>query len=279
MKIYLAAAESYPNFINRASYQNIFTSFYTTTGAGKLINLLGGRKNLVVDSGAHSFFSQRLESAASVVRGRADARTDVKNVDKYVDEYCEFIKIFKDKVNYFVELDIDRVVGLEKTLQIRKRLAEVAGYDKLMVCYHPTMGSWDECKKDLFNYDYIGIQGIQADGKIQIDYATVVKDCYANAKKVHAFAMTKKSFLAKIPVYSTDSSSWKAIFRFGKSVLKDRRGLLGDFFKSQIRRGKLANEYNALEEIKIWKKFEKYFTDLWLSRGIDWTNKVKEYNI
>lgn len=274
MKIYLAAAESYASFIKDSGYSNIFTSFYIKDRAGKTIELLEGERNLVVDSGAHSFFSQRLGTAASVVTGKIQEKTSLENLDAYVDDYCSFIDKYKERVKYFVELDIDRVAGLKKVLEIREKLATHCGREKLMVCYHPSMGSWEDNRNALFEFDYIGLQGIHSDGRVLIDYVKCVKDCYENGKKVHVFAMTKKSFLEKVPVYSTDSSSWQVIFRFGKSVTKNRTGILHDFYKKQMRRPYLENRFNCLEEIKEWDKLQKYFTDLWLSRGIDWDSKI-----
>ena len=274
MKIFLAAAESYCKESIKSGYKNLFTTFYIEKKAIELINLADGNRNITVDSGAHSFLSQRLKNAASSIKAAVSAKTDNRNLDNYVDKYCEFIKKYKDKVNYFVELDIDVLIGMEKLLEIRKKLYDVAG-KQLIVCYHSTMGAWKENRDELFKYDYIALQGIPPGGKPELNYMEVLMDCYNNKKKVHIFAMTKKKFLSNYPVYSTDSTSWQSLLRFGKSTIKLRKGLMKDFYSYSMRSKNVNFQRFITEETKEWEKLGDYLTRLWKIRGIDWESRVK----
>lgn len=275
MKIFLSGGESYNEAIKKTRHQHIFTSFYYAQGASNRIKTLGPTKEIIVDSGAHTFFSSHLEDSASIVKKEnKSVRASVENLDNYVDEYIRFIKAHRHLVSYFVELDIDRVVGYEKVLQIRKKLYE-ATKGKLMVCYHPSQGTWEENKKDLLQYEYVGLEGVTARGGIKFDYKKIVKDCYFNKVKVHGFAMTKKNFLNSIPVYSTDSSSWLATLRFGRSAIRAK-----DLHDKQIKhekylvRDKIKRELVIKKEIEAWHKMEKYYNDLWISRGVDWEKQL-----
>ncbi len=269
MKIFLSAVETYLDAISKSNYKNLLTSFYYRNGAKRAIDTLGGKREIMVDSGAYSFFSQRLKDAASTVKSATHQRTALVNLDNYVNEYKEFIKKWRDKVNYFVELDIDVLVGKEKLLEIRESLREVAG-EKLIPAYHATMGSWEENRDELFRYDYVALEGIAAGGKPRIPYMQCIRDCYENGKKVHVFAMTKVDFLEKYPIYSTDSISWKSVAMWGRSQLSPKEGKLAKYYKHQMKGGGEKITKHVIEEIKLWDDLQTYLTNLWKKRGIIW---------
>jgi len=269
MKIFLSAVETYLSAVSESKYENLLTSFYYSNGAKRVMDTLGGKRTIMVDSGAYSFFSQRLKDAASVVKSTTRQRTSLTNVDNYVNEYREFIKKWRDKVDYFVELDIDVLVGKEKLLEIRESLREVAG-KKLIPAYHATMGSWEENRDELFRYDYVALEGVAAVGKPRIPYMRCIRDCYENRKKVHVFAMTKVDFLEKYPIYSTDSISWKSVAMWGRSQLSPKCGKLAKYYKHNMRGGGKSINKHLVDEIKLWDDLQTYLTNLWKKRGISW---------
>lgn len=270
MRIFLASIESgyqsmYPEDLDGG---NFFTTFYTPNKAGEFMSHKKKNWTLVVDSGAHAFFSQQLGVSASSVGSKKQNRTDPKNVDKYVDEYVEFIHKYKDFADYFVELDIDKVVGKEKMLELRQKLDKAAGR-QLIPCYHPSLGTWKENKKELLKYEYIGIEGIRLNDPPKFNYLEVIKDCYLNGTKCHGFAMTKKKYMGELPFYSVDSSSWQAGVRFGRVAGVNSPHI-------QVRAHEKNNIRLYHDGIMQYRKLEDYYTKLWIKRGIDWAKAVGE---
>jgi len=279
MYIFLSGGEVYREYLVQSKHQNFFTTFFYPKNAAKFIDMFyDANKRIIVDSGAFTFIAQRYVSAASPVKGAVTDRTSLFNLNAYVREYCNFIDQYKNKVFSFIELDVDMIFGKEKVMEMRAELYKHAG-DKLMACYHSTMGQWEQERNELFKYKFVGIEGIHSGGQAHVDYIQVVKDCYEANKFVHVFAMTKQDFLQKVPICSTDSTSWNALVKYGRSILDRKTGLLADFVRYRMRRHKKLLGPMILAEVDKWAKLEKEITDLWNMRGIDWNSKLKGYNL
>lgn len=276
MKIYISGIESYRDIVLESGYPNLFVSFFRKNSAGKVIEQANNQREIVVDSGAFSFITQRgFTAARGNLRPEQDDATDPKNIDKYVDSYCEFVEKYKHLVDYFVELDIDEIVGRKKVIEIRERLTAIAG-QQIIPVYHPTMGKWKDEWKTMKEYEFIALEGIHAGEKPRFSYAECLHNAYLNGNKIHVFAMTKQNFMRQHPIYSTDSTSWSNIMRFGRSQIVQRKGISAQYYAEKMRRGKNNIKYDIIEEINVWLKLQTEITQLWEMRGVDWEAQIKK---
>lgn len=138
MKIFLSALEASPEFykINqRVPYYNfnLMSFYYVKNKVDVSITIRDKSKEVIIDSGAHSF-----------QKG--------KKVDwvEYTKEYAEFIKNFDrpNVVGYF-EMDVDNIIGYDKVLELRKILESVS--NKIIPVWHKNRGI-EEFKKMCRDY-------------------------------------------------------------------------------------------------------------------------------
>lgn len=162
-----------------------------------LITKRNKEDRLILDSGAFTFLN-------------SDSKM---NMDEYLDEYIKFINKFD--IKRFAELDIDPIIGYEKTMLMRERLEKETGKQCLPV-WHKSRGI-QAFKDDVDNYPYVSIGGIVTKEFKRKEYPMFKQlTQYANARgvKVHGLGFTGKECY-KYGFDSVDSTSWTTGGRFG----------------------------------------------------------------
>jgi hypothetical protein len=111
---------------------------------------------------------------------------------------------------------------------------------------------------------------------------------------VHGFALVKEDICRNYPFYSVDSNSWKAGARFGMmmvwqkdkmcsvSVVKDEGNLynqigriknIPEIHNQQVKQKNRDKRYEI--SIMSYREMEKYFTEYWRVRGVDWDKQLE----
>jgi len=301
MRIYLAGVEQHDsdNGLKDNLFTNVFCSYYYLRDKKweRIEHVFNHTDSIIVDSGAHSFFSEVDEAdptagmSASVVRKKKKTKV---TPDEYFDGYIKWLEAWHEKFDYFVELDIGELVGQEKVLGWRNRLAEKGLMHKCITVYHPKVITYDEYLKELDNSvsRYIALEGDRRSRK-RLPYRQLIQPAFERGVKVHGFALVKPKLLTDAPFYSVDSSSWKAGSRFGclmgncggdalKSVKLNE--LNNNMIKLLGRVTNLKDIHHTTKQlqrdkryeisIKAYKLLQEYFTELWEVRGIDWEAQI-----
>lgn len=216
---------------------NLMSFFYIKNNMKVCENIRNHSKEILIDSGAHSF-----------QKG--------KKVDwvEYTKQYAEFIKIFDrpNVIGYF-EMDIDNIIGYDKVLELRKILESVS--NKIIPVWHKNRGI-DEYKKMCEQYAgrIIAITGFKNEDIKDEQYLMFLKYAKKYNCKVHCLGMTRKKVLDKVPFDYVDSSSWKQSALFGRI---DNKGKVSKDFS------KLNREVVFLESYKEAMKMQDYYYKKW----------------
>lgn len=215
---------------------------------------------VMIDSGAYTF------QAKSGVYGKIQSSSQVKpkEVDEFVEHYGKWLRENKGYYNYFVEMDIDKVVGLKKVEEYRKFIEQCAG-EKCMPIWHENRGL-DYWLRMINEYKYVGIGGL-AVGEIKnyerkISY--MLKLAHEKGCKVHGIGFTKFKFLKFLPYDTVDSSTWLGGGKTGQYHLYLDGGMrslpLRDYgFKTKKVNYLVFNTMNA----KSWKGFSDSLQSYW----------------
>lgn len=202
-------------------------------------------KDFFLDSGAFSAFTQ-------------GAKIDI-------DDYCDFIK----QNNPDVYCVLDEIGNFEVTKQ-RQVHMEAKGLTPIPTVHFGA--SKREIKYWMDGYEYIAIGGLVPHAKFRkrlfnwCDFVfSQVK--YHWPKKIHAFGMGAKAFLMRYPCYSSDSTSWQRLAKYGTSNFKTCDNV-NTFLKSKTTPPSVRFEL----EIQHHLKLEKFVTAVWASRGITWND-------
>ena len=205
--------------------RNLFPSYFSvhmsdTCGTRVIASIPAVRKAkgiTVWDSGAHSFFSSSggaIGSAGGVSRTKSGA---APNPAAYFQRYYQWVRANHEALaDFFVELDIGEVIGQQTVLKWRKLWERAGLLHKAILCYHPALMSYaDYCAmlKDLPSR-YVALEGPRS-GQCHVNYRKFVDAAYAEGIRVHGFALTNVKYMYTAPFYSVDSSSWKAVIRWG----------------------------------------------------------------
>lgn len=205
MKIYLACTAGLKKEFNsglvRPEDIYVLESFYTIADWQK--EFVNRFKGFLLDSGAFTF----LNSAKS---------TKNANFERYADSYADFIKAYKIK-RYF-ELDIDKIVGLQETERLRKRIELRSGVPCIPVWHKYRGKEYFEsmCKE----YEYVAIGGIVTKEISKELYERMFPWFINTAHKyntmIHGLGYTDTTKLHKFRFDSVDSSTWTCGQRFGE---------------------------------------------------------------
>lgn len=175
--------------------------------------------------------------------------------NEYLTRYINFIN--ENDVKYFFELDIDSVVGYEEVKRLRCRLENETN-KKCIPVWHKSRGI-EEYKKLCSEYDYIAIGGIVTKEITKKEHSSMKKlVAYANSRgtKVHGLGFTP-IHVEHYGFYSTDSTSWKSISRFGKVY-----EFTGKNIKMITPKNSRVNRARYVEgeiiNIKEWIKYQNY---------------------
>jgi len=208
-------------------------------------------KNVMVDSGAFSFMSG------------TETKIKKEDIDKFVEGYGQWLKDNKGYYDYFEEMDLDFIVGLNVVEEYRKFLEKCAG-QKCIPVWHINRGLdyWEQMVKD---YDYVAIGGLVTGEITGMEmYAPYLLDiAHNNNCKVHGLGYTKTKLLKYIPWDSVDSSTW---------IFGGKRGTFFLFNEDKIITLKLGvfNKSSKIDYLKFaeinaqsWSAYAKFIEDYW----------------
>lgn len=242
---------------------------------------------IMIDSGAHSFFS---EEGLSIAHSKKVKKKET-NYEEYAKEYMIWLKKFAKYIDVAVELDIDALIGYPRVLHIRKML-ESSGV-KIAPVWHTSLGDKEwSVMCDTYDYIGIGLGDVQKSQSILSIgfFADKMKEAVAKKVKVHAFGMIKPNYIMNLPFYSVDSSSWSMGARYGclcgfdpkTGKLKMGRVKTKEQYIRILQHLHLSMSLESLfsvdrsymnrdiVNIQAYKALEVYVTNLWKARGIVW---------
>jgi hypothetical protein len=244
MKIYLAGFKTIEKIYKEKTDDIYLLSSYWEHKNNKYGNYVT-QKNHILDSGAFSMLNKKQNI----------------NINKYVDNYIDFIK--KTNQNNFFELDIYKIIGIDKTEDIRNKIEQATGKPCIPV-WHKHLGI-DYFNMLIENYNYIAIGGFALKDIKKRDYKYIPQLLkLANEKncKVHGLGFTQLSLLKtkKFPFYSVDSTTWLVGGKYGNLCLFDKDGYLTQRYKKNNTRVKDVNKIH-LFNFNQWIKFQKFAND------------------
>ena len=265
MQLYLASIEAggyhyMGNLLYKSKY--VLSSFwYMKKNPKKVIfDLMEARNRedrFILDSGAFTFLNSNSEM----------------DINEYLNEYIDFIN--KHDIKRFAELDIDPIIGYEKTMEMRDKLERETG-KKCLPVWHKSRGI-QAFKDDVEKYDYVSIGGIVT-GEIKRKEYPIFKQMtkYANARgvKVHGLGFTGKDCY-KYGFDSVDSSSWTSGGRFATTY---------KFKNNELKSVKKPDNTRSRDRVKLdthnfieWIKFQRYVERfrLWCMQPTTITKKLE----
>lgn len=289
MIVYLAGYEtaynSYKCILPRTN--NLFLTYFYKQNTNKALRALKpeGHKGLItIDSGAHSFFGLM---GISVTSSNADRQNSdlskMPDPNEYFAVYKQWAKEHYHLFDYFCELDLQELLGMDKIRSWRKQLDDLGIADKCITVHHSS-DTWEDfvrlCEES--KSGYIAIEGLKKD-KPMLPYNKFIKHAYQKGIKVHGFAFTKAQLLHSFAFYSVDSSSWTSSVRYGLfqawdgNSMKSIKPTYDSFLKYKIPikmhnslRTKLDCATKISWQAEQYVKMEEYFTRYWNLRGVKW---------
>lgn len=292
MRIYLAGAEQKDSWemIRQKKMDNCFLSYYylrNNTTPDKMVFFRQSIKNIIIDSGAHTFFSEQTGEGLSVSVHKKKSKTK-DTPEQYWEKYKKWLVSYHQFIDYFVELDIGEIVGQKRVLEWREELKALGLYNKCITVYHPDIMSWNDYIATLEDSQskFVALEGDRPQKRTRLPYLKLIKECYDRGIKVHGFAMTKNDVVDKYPFFSVDSTSWKAGCQYGSAKVLTSEGIKGVKFKkksdfAKVKGDNLLDIHNTNNKhlsrmknfeltIKSYKAWQDNATKLWEKRGIIW---------
>lgn len=220
LKIFLAGAKSFAStLVDRASpYKTspyyLLDSFYylksKTKKVDEYMEWAGTAKDFLLDSGAFSFMNQSNEG---------------KNIDldKYVQEYIDFINFHK--IDKFFEMDLDCLMDYEEVKKLRSKIEKGTNKQCIPV-WHKSRGKEEfinMCKE----YNYVSIGGIASREIKKKEWEEVLIPlcgiAHDNNCKIHGLGFLPLEWFNenKCPFDTVDGTSWMGSRRGESFIIKD----------------------------------------------------------
>ena len=245
MKVYLAGtyagnqSRAVQNLKIEPPLPPILESFYyadQTTEA--LIPLMD---DFLLDSGAFTFMNG--QSSDGIIW------------EEYVHKYADFIN--RNKIEKFLELDIDSVVGYPEVKRLRKILITKTNRLPIPV-WHRERGRNDFLEM-CNEFPYVAVGGIVTKEIKRSEYGIfkfLIDEAHKSGAKIHGLGLTNFDALKRYHFDSVDSSSWTSGNRFG-FVCKFNGSRILNIHPpagAKIRDPRVL----AVNNFKEWTKFSKY---------------------
>lgn len=238
MKVYLVVGSGY---FKKGIYDfYCLKSYHYLSGAqAETLHLY---KDFILDSGIFTFLSGKQ-----------------KKVDldwyEYAHKYAAFVK--KHSIRNYVEIDVDKFVGLAEVEKIRAYLDKTVGW-KCMPVWHIARG-WDKWLEICRDYPYVCFGAFLTDGLPKNKYRFIPKFLEAAAarnSKVHGLGFTAMEGLRRYKFYSVDSSTWTIGNRFG-AVFRFTGDTIEIHKKRELMR--ISDQHKlAAHNLNEWIKFSEY---------------------
>ena len=242
MKIYFAGIESMVDrerdYVKKNSIYGLTSFFNVNKKTEELIPYLN---DFLLDSGAFSFFSNS------------------KRVDwiKYIKDLANFIN--RNKIDKFFELDIDKLIGYDKVLELRHRLEDATGKPVIPV-WHKSRG------KEIFlqmceEYKYVAVGGIVIKEIKKADYPVfnyLIDEAHKRGARIHGLGFTNMQGLKKYHFDTVDSTSWLAGGKYGAVYYFEDEQMKKIDVPRGCRIAKSSYIDARLCSLRAWRKFAQY---------------------
>jgi len=286
MKLFLSGAENKKNLqlLIDVKQKYIFMSYlYLKKRESLISNLRENGIKIMLDSGAYTFLVRY-----TVAKEKGSTVEDpVMNYlgisyEQYAKEYTEFIRKNQDWIISAVDLDIQRIIGIEKVDELRsKYFIPLEKEVETKICYvlhKPDIEVKGRVGKLFRTYGYLGFSKIHD----SLPYGKVFSYAKKHNTKIHGFAVTGIE-IRKFPFFSVDSTTWTMGARFGTTYIL-KGGTLQVFDHTQKHRRKtykilckkLGIDFkgfmsdNSHEVMKFniyqWKLFADYMENRWSNK-------------
>ena len=206
---------------------------------------------ILVDSGAFTFLNHKR------------IKKDIATIDAYAKQYGEWLEAHKWLYDYFVELDVEKLTGIERVHQYRQMLEQKAGQQCIPI-WHIKRGI-DYWKQLVKEYKYIGIGGLVI-GEIKTPLKVVpslVHYAHKHGVKVHGMGYTQPRNLQRMLFDSVDSTSWMSASRFARYHIYGGDGRLYTIGNKELaKRGKVVPRRRKrwVDDLNLraWRVYAKY---------------------
>lgn len=244
MRIYLAGVEARYNMIKPIpKWHHVLVSFLLLRPK-QFEDIIQRSDSVMVDSGAHSF--------------QKGVKVDW---DGYTEKYIELIKGFDcKKIVGFFEMDVDNVIGVDKVVELRKRLNKQT--DKIIEVWHRQRGIEEYGKMcDRNKGGLVAVSGFANEDITFPQYGVFLKIAWQKGCRLHILGNASKRLLDSLPVDSVDSSSWTQEVGYGHIRVNGKPLHIKTTDKDTGRKGSIA-ELNRRNFI-IWTNRSKYYELKW----------------
>lgn len=221
---------------------SILESFYYMTDW--MVPYIQNHWDFLLDSGAFTFL---------MISKKQHQKVDW---DSYLARYSEFIK--SNRIENFIELDIEGIVGMKKMEQMRATLERETGRQSIPV-FHKGRGKdyWLGMVKD---YDYVALGGLtnlhkKSDQIPESIFPWFLETAKEHNCKVHGLGYTSIKGMQKYRFHSVDSTAW---------LYGNRGGFLYYFDGIELKKEdkpkgtRLKAREAAVHNFREWVKFQKY---------------------
>lgn len=202
MKIFLSALENNTARLDElgSMHYNLMSYYYIPKNPKRAQGIIAQSERIMIDSGAHTF-----------QKGKTKL-----NWEEYTESYARFIRENDcDKIVGYFEMDVDKVIGLERVIKLRRRLEQET--DKIIPVWHKGRGIenfYRMCEE--YSGRVVAITGFKNEDIKDDQYAKFLKIAWQHNCRVHCLGMTRKDILKKVPFDYVDSSSWTQGVLYGR---------------------------------------------------------------
>jgi len=213
MKVHFAGNGVQVNALLAAGVQYNLMSFYDIQVRNKKsdgdIHTWNKFKHLIIDSGLFTF----------MFGSEAKKDLTMEFCEDWLNKYINFVNRTDFRNASFVEMDVQKCLGVEEAWELRKRMKAEINKGVVINVYHLE----DEDPTDLIDYcDYIAISlpelrlNVSQKERKQI-VAYITKKAQLKGKKVHILGCTEKKYMEMFSMCeSCDSTSWTSALRWGR---------------------------------------------------------------
>lgn len=203
-------------------------------------------KGFILDSGVFTFLNKKKEFSSKV------------DWEKYVYEYGSYVK--KHKIKNYVEVDIDKLIGMDLVDNLRHKLENIVGWQSMPV-WHINRG-YDVWLKLCKEYNYVCFGAFLTDNLQKNKYHHILKfldDAKKTGCKVHGLGYTSLEGMKKYRFHSVDSTGWILQVALGRTIVKFNKDKLE---LSTMPKGRLKIAKLVLHNMVEWVKYSNYLESM-----------------
>lgn len=243
MKIFLSSLEQAQVLLDEVGpmHYNLISYFYAQKNPALSQRIIQQSELIMVDSGAHTF----------------QKGTTKMDWEAYTESYARFIRQNdSDKIVGYFEMDVDKVIGLERVIKLRRRLEQET--DKIIPVWHKGRGIEDFYRMcEEYSGKIIAITGWKNGDIKDEQYVHFLKIAWQHNCRVHCLGMTRQEILKKVPFDYVDSSSWSQGVLYGRLNGRKLVNLQDREARQIMRRRQWTQAYK--EAMKMQEYYENYW--------------------